>query len=48
MPLPDLIKDYVSRIVDAAPPLTTEQRDHLGALFAPIVRRPAAERRRAA
>lgn len=30
------ITAYISRVVDAAPPLTPEQRDRIAALLAPI------------
>lgn len=30
------LADYISRTVDAAPPLTAEQRDRLAALLRPI------------
>jgi len=36
--VPTALDEYVQRIVDAAPPLTPEQRDRLTLLLSPYVR----------
>jgi hypothetical protein len=38
------LEDYVQRVVDAAPPLTPEQRDRIAAILAPSAEVPSAVR----